>query len=110
MTFKVPREAIAVVLAALLAPPVVVLALLSGRYPSLRTADLLSALAVRLLPCLFVALLFSFIRVPVVVEAGGIRFAWFFRTTWSDITGARISSAAQSANAWGSSRCRAIRG
>jgi hypothetical protein len=33
MTFKVPREAIAVVLAALLAPPVVVLALLSGPLP-----------------------------------------------------------------------------
>ena len=90
MTFKVPREAIAVVLAILFAPSVVVLAPLLWRYPSLRTADYLIALAVPGLSWLGVALLFSFIRVPVVVDARGIRFAWLFRLPWSDVTGARI--------------------
>ena len=90
MTFKVPREAVAVVLVVLLAPFVVVLAPLMWRYPSLRTADLVIALAVRGLPWLGIALLFSFIRVPVVVDARGIRFAWVFWMPWSDVTGARI--------------------
>jgi hypothetical protein len=94
MTFRIPRTAIAVWLAVMIVPEALLVAYLAWRHPELRTVRLFGVLAGaearRSIPWLVGALLLFLYRFPVVVDSEGIRFAWFHRLKWSEVTGARI--------------------
>jgi len=90
-TFRAPRGAVLIV-ALITAGPLVALNLfLFVRYPQLVGHPVFVRSLLRIAGVLvFVVLPWWFIRVPVAIETQGIRFAWFFRVAWADITDATI--------------------
>ena len=91
MTFRVPGRVVAGILGIVLLPLAALEVFFLWRYPQLRTHSALQFRnALRICGMALVIAPWAFIRIPVVVDASGIRFAWFSRLKWDDVTGARI--------------------
>jgi hypothetical protein len=91
MTFRVPGGALVLLSVVLVGPQVALGVYLVAKYPVLLGQPVLAWMLFRPVATFAVVVLpWCFIRVPVVVDAEGIRFGWIFRTKWSDITRATI--------------------
>jgi len=90
-TFRMPARVVVGLLAIVLAPLVALHIFFLWRYPQLRANSALQyRTALRICGWALVISPWAFVRIPVVVESSGIRFAWFSRLKWDDVTGARV--------------------
>jgi hypothetical protein len=91
-TFSLPRRGALLLTVVVLGPLVAMDLYFLVRYPVLRGHPIFHRMLLRIAAPLPIALLAWLLRVPVAVDTEGIRFAWFLRANWTDITDVTIRS------------------
>ena len=90
ITFRAPPGLVAAAAAVLLGPRLALLVFLVHKHPALQPVTVLKVWAPTILFKCAVLLALYLVRIPVSVDATGIRYAWFWRLAWSEVVTARV--------------------